>query len=78
MTLYLFFSLPNSRFSIQDLPEVVPFAEQNVERSLPGALEAGRIRVQVHSFFEPQPRATEDTVWTLRYILQVFPFRLAL
>jgi len=56
-------------FLIQDLPEVVLVAERNVESSLPGALEAGRIRVQEYDFFKPQPKATKDAVWTLRYIL---------
>ena len=64
-------SLPECNFLIQELPEVVPLARQNVECSLPGALQDGRIQLQVHNLFHPQPEATQDITYILRYILQV-------
>jgi len=62
-------TLSRSQFLIEDLPEVVPLAQRNVQRSLPAALQDGRIQIQAHNLFHPRPKATENTVYILRYIL---------
>lgn len=62
-------SLPESRFVIQDLPEVVPIAQANIEKDIPAAAKDGRIVAEAHNFFEPQPRASEEGIFIFRYIL---------
>lgn len=62
-------SLPESHFVIQDLPQVVPIAQMNIERDIPAAAKEGRVIAEVHSFFEPQPRVVEGGVFIFRYIL---------
>ncbi|TFY81660.1 hypothetical protein EWM64_g2351 [Hericium alpestre] len=65
--------LPESKFYVQDLPEVMPIANKNIERRDPDAFHSGRITTEPHNFFEVQPRFGEDHIYLLRYILHDWP-----
>ncbi|EGN94593.1 hypothetical protein SERLA73DRAFT_77956 [Serpula lacrymans var. lacrymans S7.3] len=65
--------LPECNFVIQDLPEVVPIAQGNIDRDIPELAEEGRIVVEAHNFFHTQPRSSEDIVYMFRYILHDWP-----
>jgi len=66
-------SLPDCRFVIQDLPEVVLIAQTNIERDIPAIVKEGRIITEMHNFFSPQPRVSEDGIFIFRYILHDWP-----
>ncbi|KAK7055354.1 putative O-methyltransferase [Favolaschia claudopus] len=59
--------LKNSKFIIQDLPEVVRMTKKNVEREYLDQQKEGRLIVEPHDFFQPQPRKAD--VYMFRYIL---------
>ncbi|KAJ7455810.1 S-adenosyl-L-methionine-dependent methyltransferase [Mycena latifolia] len=59
--------LKNSIFVIQDLPEVIPITEKDVQRDCMDLLEQGRVIVEAHDFFTVQNRAAN--VYMFRYIL---------
>ncbi|KAI0067078.1 S-adenosyl-L-methionine-dependent methyltransferase [Artomyces pyxidatus] len=65
--------LPTSFFVVQDLPEVMPIAQANIERRAPAAAHEGRIAHEPVNFFEVQPRVGENHVYLLRYILHDWP-----
>jgi hypothetical protein len=56
---------------VQDLPEMVPIARRNILEypEAAFALEEGRIIVEAHDFFQPQPRAAD--VYIFKHILWV-------
>ncbi|KAK7014197.1 putative O-methyltransferase [Favolaschia claudopus] len=59
--------LKNSKFIIQDLPEVVRMTKKNVEREYLDQQKEGRLIVEPHDFFQPQHRKAD--VYMFRYIL---------
>ncbi|KAI0260753.1 S-adenosyl-L-methionine-dependent methyltransferase [Gloeopeniophorella convolvens] len=65
--------LPKSRFFIQDLPEVMPIAQGNIERRAPLFAKEGRVVPEPVNFFDVQPRFGENHVYLLRYILHDWP-----
>ncbi|KAG1728779.1 S-adenosyl-L-methionine-dependent methyltransferase [Suillus lakei] len=67
------FDLPKCKFVIQDLPEVVPIARENVKHTFPEAYESGQITVEAHDFFVTRPYTAEDAVYIFRYILHDWP-----
>jgi hypothetical protein len=61
------FRLHESIFVIQDLPEVIPIAQKNVQNDCRDLLEQGRVLVEPHDFFQVQTRKAD--VYMFRYIL---------
>ncbi|OCH89300.1 S-adenosyl-L-methionine-dependent methyltransferase [Obba rivulosa] len=73
MTISLAEMLPEATFVIQDLEEVIPLAEQNIRNRLQDPAIISRISVEVHDFFDPQPRIGDEYVFMLRHILHDWP-----
>ncbi|KAF8577502.1 S-adenosyl-L-methionine-dependent methyltransferase [Ramaria rubella] len=46
---------PDLKLVIQDLPEVIDNAKKHWNETMPDAVKSGRVKLQAHSFFEPQP-----------------------
>ncbi|KAJ7719958.1 S-adenosyl-L-methionine-dependent methyltransferase [Mycena metata] len=63
----------NSSFVIQDLPEMVPIAHKNILRDPAAAsiVHEGRLLVEGHDFFQPQPRAAD--VYIFKHIMHDWP-----
>ncbi|KAJ7982927.1 S-adenosyl-L-methionine-dependent methyltransferase [Mycena polygramma] len=59
--------LQDSVFVIQDLAEVIPITEKNVQHDCVDLVEQGRLIVEAHDFFQVQPRKAD--VYMFRYIL---------
>ncbi|KAJ7483273.1 S-adenosyl-L-methionine-dependent methyltransferase [Mycena latifolia] len=59
--------LKDSIFVIQDLPEVIPIAEKNVQCDCLDLVGQGRLIVEAHDFFQVQIR--KANVYMFRYIL---------
>ncbi|KAG6894587.1 hypothetical protein C0995_014002 [Termitomyces sp. Mi166 len=59
---------PNLSFVIQDLESVIDDASKFWNAELPQALTTGRVNLQVHDFFQPQPVKGAD-VYFLRMVL---------
>jgi len=51
---------PQLRFVVQDRESVVGDAAEFWKKNMPDALESGRVKLQGHNFFEPQPAQQED------------------
>ncbi|KAI0278948.1 S-adenosyl-L-methionine-dependent methyltransferase [Russula aff. rugulosa BPL654] len=51
---------PQLRFIVQDRESVVGDAIEYWKKNMPEALESGRVRIQGHDFFTPQPARQED------------------
>jgi len=61
---------PHLCFIVQDRESVVGDAVEYWKMNLPGALEAGRVKLQAHSFLESQPAQQEDvSVFLLSNVL---------
>ncbi|KAI0049311.1 S-adenosyl-L-methionine-dependent methyltransferase [Auriscalpium vulgare] len=61
--------LPNSRFVVQDLPEVMPIARSNIACNAP----SGRVIAEPVNFFDVQPLSGKGLIYLLRYILHDWP-----
>ncbi|KAJ7903795.1 S-adenosyl-L-methionine-dependent methyltransferase [Mycena olivaceomarginata] len=63
----------DSSFVVQDLPEMVPIARRNILQypEAAFALEEGRMIVEAHDFFQPQPRVAD--VYIFKHILHDWP-----
>ncbi|KAJ7733158.1 S-adenosyl-L-methionine-dependent methyltransferase [Mycena metata] len=59
--------LRDSTFVVQDLPEIVSFAEANVRSELESRCQGGSLIVEAHDLFTIQPRKAD--VYIFRYIL---------
>jgi hypothetical protein len=51
---------PNLRFVVQDREAVIGDANEYWKKNMPDALDSGRVKLQGHSFFAPQPAREED------------------
>ncbi|KAI0059947.1 S-adenosyl-L-methionine-dependent methyltransferase [Artomyces pyxidatus] len=59
---------PHLHFVVQDRPAVVENGVKFWNENLPGALDSGRVKLQAHDFFDPQPVKNAD-VFLVRMIL---------
>ncbi|OCH89292.1 S-adenosyl-L-methionine-dependent methyltransferase [Obba rivulosa] len=73
MSISLAKTLPEAKFVIQDLEEVIPLAKQNIQQRLQGSEASNRIVVEVQSFLDPQPRIGDEYSFILRHILHNWP-----
>ena len=64
-----YFSLPQSRFIVQDLPEVVATTQGHLARMAPIAAETGRITTEAADLFDRQPRYGDGFIYLLRHTL---------
>ncbi|KAF8208509.1 S-adenosyl-L-methionine-dependent methyltransferase [Mycena galopus ATCC 62051] len=62
-----------SSFVVQDLAEMVPIARRNIlqDPEAASAVEEGRLTMEAHDFFQPQPRAAD--VYIFKHILHDWP-----
>lgn len=60
------FSKP--QFVVQDLAKVIPGSKQFWQNTFPEAVTEGRVKLQVHNFFEPQP-VSGAAVYFERFVL---------
>ncbi|KAF8259331.1 O-methyltransferase [Lactarius quietus] len=51
---------PNLCFVVQDREAVIANAKEYWEKNMPVALDSGRVKLQAHNFFDPQPARGED------------------
>ncbi|KAI0261394.1 S-adenosyl-L-methionine-dependent methyltransferase [Gloeopeniophorella convolvens] len=65
-------SFPHLRYVVQDLPNVICQAPKFWEKESPQALVDGRVVLQEHSFFDPQP-VKGAAVYLMRFILHDWP-----
>jgi hypothetical protein len=61
--------LPASSFVVQDLSGPLAIAKTNFQRVAPEAWKMGRITLQQHDFFTPQPQTGGDNVFLFRWVL---------
>ncbi|KAF8515741.1 S-adenosyl-L-methionine-dependent methyltransferase [Gautieria morchelliformis] len=73
LTILLVPELPTSSFVIQDFPGPLCLAEANLQVAVPEAWEQGRITLQQHDFFKPQPQTGPNCVFLFRWILHDWP-----
>jgi len=64
---------PNLKYVVQDRSEVVPFARENVKAEVPQQYADGRIIIEAHDFFSPQPQTGDDKVYAFRWIIHDWP-----
>ncbi|KAE9406823.1 S-adenosyl-L-methionine-dependent methyltransferase [Gymnopus androsaceus JB14] len=72
VTLTLLRAFPNLRYVVQDLDTVMPSGEEFWDVQSPGTLQSGRVTLQVHNFFDPQP-VKNAAIYFLRVILHDWP-----
>ncbi|KAI0264107.1 S-adenosyl-L-methionine-dependent methyltransferase [Gloeopeniophorella convolvens] len=65
-------SFPHLRYVVQDLPNVICEAPKFWEKESPQALADGRVVLQAHNFFDPQP-VKGAAVYLMRFILHDWP-----
>ncbi|KAI0064272.1 O-methyltransferase [Artomyces pyxidatus] len=68
----LFRSYPHLRFVIQDRPPVIEHAVQYWNDLIPDAVTAGKVELQGHDFFGPQP-VKDASVFLLRVVIHDWP-----
>ncbi|RDB16346.1 4-O-methyltransferase 1 [Hypsizygus marmoreus] len=72
VTLVLAKAFPNLRFIVQDLEKVVPDAQKFWEAMSPKDLADGRVKMQIHDFFNPQP-VKGAAVYFMRFVIHDWP-----
>jgi len=60
VSLFLAERCPKLNFVVEDLPHVVDGAEKFWNEALPGSIDSGRVVIQEHDFFTPQPVKDAD------------------
>ncbi|KAF8468546.1 S-adenosyl-L-methionine-dependent methyltransferase [Gautieria morchelliformis] len=68
VTLTLAKTYPHLNYIVQDLPKVIPGAEGFWKAQYPAAIADGRVKLQGHDFFQPQP-VKSAAVYFTRFIL---------
>lgn len=68
LTLLLAKAFPHLKYVVQDLKEVIPEAEKLWAAEYPGSIANGRVALQVHDIFKPQP-IKAAAVYYMRFIL---------
>ncbi|KAF9465675.1 S-adenosyl-L-methionine-dependent methyltransferase [Collybia nuda] len=63
---------PETKFVIQDLPPVIEGAKPFWQANFPEAIENGRVKLEAHDFFQPQP-VKGAAVYFCRFIIQDWP-----
>ncbi|CAA7266025.1 unnamed protein product [Cyclocybe aegerita] len=63
---------PDLQIIVQDLPTVIENAKELWQKENPGALESGRVKLEAHDFFQPQPHRGAD-VFLLKQVLHDWP-----
>lgn len=65
--------LPQTRFVVQDLPEVIPITQLSLQAEVPDIMSQGQITVESHNFFTRQPHIEHGTTYLFRHILHDWP-----
>ncbi|KAF9465682.1 S-adenosyl-L-methionine-dependent methyltransferase [Collybia nuda] len=63
---------PETKFVIQDLPPVIEGAKTFWKANFPEAIENGRVKLEAHDFFQPQP-VKGAAIYFCRFIIQDWP-----
>ncbi|KAF8577508.1 S-adenosyl-L-methionine-dependent methyltransferase [Ramaria rubella] len=58
---------PDLKLVIQDLPDVINDAKKHWNETMSDAVKSGRVKLQAHSFFEPQPESNAS-IYLLKQI----------
>ncbi|KAL4259735.1 O-methyltransferase COMT-type [Pleurotus pulmonarius] len=61
-------TFPKVKIAVQDLPGVIMDAKKIWAEKMPAAIESGQVTLEVHDFFEPQPRLSA-AVYLLKQVL---------
>ncbi|KAJ7794614.1 O-methyltransferase [Mycena olivaceomarginata] len=61
-------AVPHLNFVVQDRPTVIKDAETYWAQAAPDLLHSGRVKLEVHNFFEPQPHR-KTAVFLLRWVM---------
>ncbi|KAJ6475817.1 S-adenosyl-L-methionine-dependent methyltransferase [Mycena vitilis] len=72
VTLKLTKAFPHLRYIIQDLQKEITEGEKFWASSAPELIESGRVKLQVHNFFEPQP-VKDAAVYFMRVVIHDWP-----
>ncbi|KAI3622324.1 hypothetical protein WG66_016002 [Moniliophthora roreri] len=72
VTLALHKAFPQITCVVQDLPPVISEAQKFWESEAPNAVPSGKVKLQVHNFFEPQAEKNA-AVYFLRLVLHDWP-----
>lgn len=67
-TLPILQAFPELRLHVQDLPDSESGFAELFNKSLPGAIESGRVSFSAHDFFTPQPLKHAD-IYFLRHVI---------
>ncbi|KAJ7804899.1 O-methyltransferase, partial [Mycena olivaceomarginata] len=67
-TLIIAKAVPHLNFVVQDRPTVIKDAETYWAQAAPDLLHSGRVKLEVHNFFEPQPHR-KTAVFLLRWVM---------
>ncbi|KAJ7852947.1 O-methyltransferase-domain-containing protein [Mycena olivaceomarginata] len=67
-TLIIANAVPQAKFVVQDRSSVIEDAKTYWAQTAPQLLRSGRVTLEVHDFFEPQPRR-ETAVFLLRWVM---------
>ncbi|KAJ7833940.1 O-methyltransferase [Mycena olivaceomarginata] len=67
-TLIIAKAVPHLNFVVQDRPTVIQDAETYWAQAAPDLLHSGRVKLEVHNFFEPQPHR-KTAVFLLRWVM---------
>ncbi|KAF5387187.1 hypothetical protein D9615_001587 [Tricholomella constricta] len=72
--LHLFKEYPNLHYVVQDLPKQITAAAEFWQENAPEAVPSGKVTLQAHNFFTPQP-VKGAAVYFLRVVIHDWPDR---
>ncbi|KAJ6460913.1 S-adenosyl-L-methionine-dependent methyltransferase [Mycena sanguinolenta] len=72
VTLKLAKAFPHLRYIVQDLQKEITEGEKFWAESAPELIESGRVKLEVHNFFEPQP-VKDAAVYFMRVVIHDWP-----